>query len=343
MKEAMFYDIVKKEGFENSVNCKLCPHNCFIKNNEYGFCGVRKNVEGKLYSLVYNKPVSINIDPIEKKPLYHFLPGSSALSVGTFGCNLSCLNCQNFEISSVRKGIAEKELGFIRNVEPEEIVESAKKRNCESISYTYNEPTVFYEYAFEIMKIARRNGLKNVFVSNGYINEEPLRKLIPYLNAINVDLKFFNEEKYSKITSGSLKHVLKTLEILNEENVWTEITNLLIPDLNDESEEIEEMVSWISKTFKKKAVLHFSRFFPMYRMVDKEVTPAKSLLNAYEIAVKKLNFVYIGNIYLQNKSNTYCHNCKRLLIEREGFNILENNIISGKCKFCEEKIHGIWE
>ena len=339
----MFYALVKKQGLENSVNCNLCPHNCFIANNDFGFCGVRKNIEGKLYSLVYKKPVSMNIDPIEKKPLYHFLPGSSAFSIGTFGCNLSCLNCQNFEISAVRKGIAEKELNLTEEIEPENIVEIAKNRNCESISYTYNEPTVFYEYALEIMKIARKNGLKNVWVSNGYINEEPLRKLIPYLDAINVDLKFFNDEKYKKVTSGSLKNVLRTLEILNEEGIWTEITNLLIPELNDEPYEIQEMTSWISKTFKKRGVLHFSRFFPMFKMVDKDITPAKSLLNAYNIAIKKINFVYIGNINLKDKSNTYCPNCKRLLIEREGFEILENNITDGKCKFCDEKIPGIWE
>ncbi|MEM2121781.1 MAG: radical SAM protein, partial [Candidatus Woesearchaeota archaeon] len=193
------------------------------------------------------------------------------------------------------------------------------------------------------MRIAKKNGLKNVFVSNGYINEEPLKKIIPYLDAINVDLKFFNEEKYKRITSGSLKNVLKTLEILNEENVWTEITNLLIPELNDNSSEIEEMVSWIAKTFKKKAVLHFSRFFPMYKMIDKDVTPPKTLLKAYEIATKKIDFVYVGNIYLHDKSNTRCPNCKRLLVEREGFDILQNNIVNGKCKFCEQKIPGIWE
>ncbi|MEM2121437.1 MAG: radical SAM protein, partial [Candidatus Woesearchaeota archaeon] len=183
MKEAMFYNVIKREGFENSVNCKLCPHNCFIQNNEYGFCGVRKNINGKLYSLVYKKPVSLNVDPIEKKPLYHFLPGSYSFSIGTFGCNFSCLNCQNFEISTVKKGFAEEELNFIKDVEPEEIVEMAKEHNCESISYTYNEPTVFYEYCFDTMRIAKRNGLKNVFVSNGYINEEPLKKIIPYLDA----------------------------------------------------------------------------------------------------------------------------------------------------------------
>ncbi len=333
-KEAMFYE--KKQ--DKIVQCHLCPKNCFIKNNEFGVCGARKNIDGKLYSVVYGRPAAMNIDPVEKKPFYHFLPGEKAFSIATVGCNLFCLNCQNSELSRTRADEV-----TLPEVEPEKIVEEAINNNCKIIAYTYNEPTIFYEYAYDIMKLARKKGIKNVFVSNGYINEEPLRKLCKYLDGINVDLKFFNEENYRKVTTGSLKDVLRTLKVLKEEKVWTEITNLIIPGYNDKPEEIKEMVKWIRDNLGEDSVLHFSRFFPMYKMQNVPITPLKTLEQAYNIAREKLNFVYAGNIPHTKMDNTYCPKCGKLLVERIGFEVVQNNIVDGKCKFCGRKIPGVWK
>ncbi len=335
MKEALFYKVKDKE--KKIVQCELCPWNCTIKDNSWGICGARKNIGGKLYSMTYSKPAALNIDPIEKKPLYHFLPGTSAFSIGTFGCNLFCLNCQNFELSRTRADQVK-----LKEVSPEEIVKMALESGCESIAYTYNEPTVFYEYAIETMKLARKNGIKNVWVSNGYINEKPLKHLVKYLDGINVDLKFFNEENYRKVTRGSLKSVLRTIKFLGESSVWLELTNLIIPGYNDDESQIREMIDWISRELGKNTVIHFSRFFPMYKMQDSEVTPIQTLKKAHDIASEKLKFVYVGNIGPNKYDNTYCPKCGALLIERIGFDVVQNNIVGGKCKFCGEKIPGVW-
>ncbi len=342
--EALFYDIIDEE--KRIVQCRLCPWNCVIKNNGWGVCGARKNINGRLYSMTYGRPVAVHVDPIEKKPLYHFLPGERVFSISSFGCNLFCLNCQNYDLSRTRADKAE-ELG-IGFVEPEEVVNAAIDSKARIIAYTYNEPTVFYEYALDIMRIARKNKIRNVWVSNGYINEEPLKKLLKYLDGINVDLKFFNEEKYREVTKGSLAPVLKTLKIINDKvsdgSVWLEVTNLIIPGFNDAETEIKKMVDWISKNLGNDVPLHFSRFFPMYKMNNVEPTPMRTLIRAYEMAREKLNFVYVGNIPPPNDfDNTYCPKCGSLLIRRFGFEVVENNIVNGKCRFCGNKIPGVWE
>ncbi len=321
----------------NMIVCDLCPKHCLIKEGEFGFCGVRKNIDGKLYTLNYGKPAAISLDPIEKKPMYHFLPGEKALSIGTVGCNLACLNCQNFELSRTRAD--EVELPF---VSPEEIVQKALDMNVKIIAYTYNEPTVFFEYALDIMKLAHKNDLKNVIVSNGYISPEALSEWTPYLDGANIDLKFFTDEKYFKVTSGHLNPILETLKSLKRAGVWFEITNLLIPNYNDDKAEISAMVDWIKNTLGGDTVLHFSRFFPMYKMQNVEPTPLDKIVEAYNLAKEKLNFVYAGNIPHTDMDNTYCPKCGKLLIERVGFDVVKNNIVDGKCRFCGAEIPGVF-
>ncbi|MBU2634394.1 MAG: AmmeMemoRadiSam system radical SAM enzyme [Nanoarchaeota archaeon] len=332
MKEAMYY----KKLTANKVKCLLCPHFCLLSENKKGLCRVRKNNKGKLYSLIYNKPCSVNIDPIEKKPLYHFHPASKTLSIGTNGCNLLCLNCQNYEISKEFKEIK------IKEVKPEEIIEIAKKNNCKSISYTYTEPTIFYEYMLDIARLAKKSKIKSVIVSNGYINEDPLKELIPYLDAVNIDLKAFNENFYTKNCNAQLEPVLNTLKLLKKSNIWIEITNLIIPRLSDNQKEIEKMCQWIRKNLGNIPI-HFSRFYPYYKLDYIQETPLITLRKASNTAKKYLDYVYIGNILTDKEENTYCPKCQSLIIERHGFEILKNNLKSGKCSNCKKVIPGIWD
>lgn len=324
----MFY---KKE--KGKIRCELCPQNCLIAEGKTGFCGVKKNIKGKLYSLVYAKPCSVHLDPIEKKPLYHFYPGESALSIGTVGCNLGCLFCQNWEISK-----AKPDNFLIRTRTPEDIVKEAKQNNVKILSYTYTEPTIFYEYMLDIAKLAKKEKIKNTIVSNGFINEEPLKKLCKYIDGANIDLKSFNPKFYKKICFGKLEPVLESLKILKKNNVWLEITNLIIPKLNDNMKEIEEMCKWISKELGKEVPLHFSRFFPCYKMQDREPTPLDTLKKAASIAKKYLNFVYIGNVPADD--NTYCPKCNKVLIERRFFTA-NSYLKKGKCS-CGQKIPGVF-
>lgn len=333
MKEALFYKKLKKKV----VRCFLCPNFCVINENELGKCLARKNINGKLISLSYGKPVAINIDPIEKKPLYHFLPGTKTFSIGTAGCTLKCDFCQNYEIAQTSpEDFSAKVIG------PEEIIKKARENNCRSISYTYNEPTAFYEYVLDIAKLARKNKIKNIIVSNGYINEEPLKRLIKYIDAANIDLKGFTEIFYKKNCFGSLKPVLNALKILKS-NVWLEITNLIIPGLNDNQKDIDKMCRWIKKNLGSDIPLHFSRFFPMHKMLNKQITPVETLEKAYKIAKNNgINYVYIGNVD-NKRENTYCHKCNALLIERNGYSITKNNIKRNKCNNCNAKIQGIFD
>src|SRR3989344_3565942 len=283
MKEALYY----KKLTDKKVKCILCPHFCLLAENKKGLCRVRKNINGKLYTLVYNKPCAVHIDPIEKKPLFHFLPSSKSLSVSTYGCNLFCLNCQNFEISKEFKEINLKE------VKSKEIIDLAIKNNCKSISYTYTEPTIFYEYMLDIAKLAKKSKLKNVIVSNGYINETPLKDLIPYIDAANIDLKSFNEKFYIKNCNAKLQPVLNTLKILKKSDRWIEITHLVIPGLNDNQKEVEKMCIWIKKNLGN-IPLHFSRFYPYYKLDYIQETPIATLKKLSNIAKKYLDYVYIG-------------------------------------------------
>lgn len=329
-KEALFYTTLE----DNNVKCNLCPHNCMISEGNIGNCRVRKNDGGNLYSLVYGKPCSINIDPVEKKPLYHFLPGKNIFSIGTVGCNLHCKNCQNSDISQE----SDPDL-FSKSLSPKEVVDYAKKNSIPMIAYTYNEPTVFFEYMLDIAKLAKNAGIKNVMVSNGFINEEPLYELCKYMDAANIDIKCFSNEFYKKICFGSFDPVLKATKQMHLAGVWVELTNLIIPTLSDDMEKIEQMCRWIKENLSTDVPLHFSRFFPQYQLENISQTSTVTLENARDIAIKYLNHVYIGNT--TKESNTYCLKCKKLLIARKGYHAEFNDFVEGKC-VCGMKISGVW-
>ena len=332
-REALFYEVTPR-----GVKCMICPNECTLKLDEISDCHNRINKNGKLYTMAYGNPCAIHIDPIEKKPLYHFLPGSKAFSIATAGCNLACLNCQNWTISQVSPTET-------RNYDlmPERLVPESVQNNCQSIAYTYSEPITFYEYTLDSSKLAREKGIKNVLVSAGYVNEKPLRNLAQYIDAANIDLKSFKESIYLKLNAGKLQPVLDTLRILREENVWLEITNLIIPNWTDDFDMIKEMCDWLSNNGFQDSPLHFSRFHPMYKLTQLPPTPVATLEKAREIALSAgLRYVYIGNVPGTRASNTICPKCKKTVVERRGYMITSNQIKEGKCTFCEEPISGIW-
>lgn len=335
LKEASFY----KKLAQDVVECLLCPRRCRIAEGGRGFCQVRINQGGKLFTLTYGYPCAVHIDPVEKKPLFHVLPGSSVFSLASAGCNLRCKFCQNWTISQTTP-----EHTYNYDLPPEEVVAAAKRRNCPSIAYTYTEPGSFYEYMLDTAKVAKKEEILNLFHSCGYINPEPIRELSQYLDAGNVDLKGFSDDFYKKACSAELQPVLETLKILKEEGVWIEITNLVIPTLNDDPELIRKMCLWIKENLGAEVPIHFSRFHPEYKMKNLPPTPVETLEKAQQIAQEVgLKYVYIGNVPGHPAENTYCPSCKKILIERRGYAILQNNIMKGHCKFCGEKIPGIWE
>lgn len=336
MKEALFYQKLPNQ----KVRCELCPHNCTIGEGKVGICGVRENRDGILYSLVYEKVVASHIDPIEKKPFFHFLPGSYSFSIATVGCNFRCLYCQNWEISQMPK-----EFHNIagQNMSAEEVVTEALANECQSISYTYTEPTIFFEFAYDCAKLAKERGVKNNFVTNGYINSAPLEFITPYLDAANVDLKSFREEFYQKICGARLKPVLDTLKLMKKLNIWIEVTTLLIPGLNDSEEEISNIVDFIINELGSDVPWHVSAFFPHYKMLDRPPTSAEALINARKIGVEKgLKYVYTGNIPIPGAEDTFCPKCRKALIMRSGFSVLENKIKANKCSYCGQVISGVW-
>ncbi|HAJ56874.1 MAG TPA: AmmeMemoRadiSam system radical SAM enzyme [Candidatus Omnitrophica bacterium] len=333
--EASFYFKLDNK----QVNCVLCPRRCVIPDGRRGFCGVRENRGGTLYSLVYSKPCAVHIDPIEKKPLFHVLPGSTAFSLATVGCNLRCKFCQNWQISQ-----ASPEDVVPLDLSPEEVIRHIKESGSPVIAYTYTEPTVYYEYMFDIARLARAAGIKNVMHSAGFINEEPLRRLCPYLDAANIDLKGFNNRFYSEMTLGNVDDVLRTLVVLKDEGVWTEITNLILPGLNDDAQEIRRMCLWIRDNLGPDTPVHFTRFTPHYKLMNLSPTPVQTLIMARRIAREAgLKYVYLGNISHTDAEDTFCPKCGKPVIERAGYVITANNVVEGKCKFCGEKINGIWK
>jgi len=334
MKEALFYKKLK----DKVVQCKLCPRICTIKQGNRGNCGVRENTDGKLYSLSYGKPVSIVLDPIEKKPLYHFLPNQQTLSIATAGCNLHCLYCQNWEISQCKP---EKAPSF--SMSPERIIEEAIMRKVNIISYTYTEPTIFYEYMRDIARLAREKKINNATVTNAFINPEPLKEICKYLNASNVDFK--GSDKFYKELSGAWrKPVEEAIKIMFEKGVWIELTNLIIPGHNDKEKDIIEIINWIKKNLDVNVPLHFSAFYPAYKMLSTEPTRSKIVVKARQIAMDAgLHYVYTGNINDIKGSTTYCPKCKEPIIIRTGFMVKENRLIKGKCPKCGEKIAGVWK
>ena len=323
----------------NKVQCLLCPHNCILKPGQTGICKTRINEEGTLYTIAYANPVAVHLDPIEKKPLIHFYPKSKAFSIATAGCNLSCKNCQNWEIS--QSSPLELDSYYLP---PQQVIELAIKYKAKSIAYTYTDPVAFYEYTLETAKLAHKNNLKNVLISAGFINEEPLRELAPYIDAANIDLKSFDNEIYKKLNAGELGAVLRTLKILKEYNVWLEITNLIIPGWTDDLEMIRKMCKWLVENGFEQTPLHFSRFYPTYKLQNVPPTPVETLEKAIEIAHSEgMQFVFIGNVWGHPAENTYCPKCGKKIIEREGFDVKEYHIKDGKCEFCGNPIPGVWD
>jgi len=330
----MFYD---KLG-ANTVHCYLCNHHCRINEGKRGICGVRENINGALYSLVYGKLIASAVDPIEKKPLFHFLPGSYAYSIATVGCNFRCLNCQNYDISQMPKPL--KPVPG-EDVTPEKTVEAAKRYRCASIAYTYTEPTMFFEYAYETAKLANKEGVKNTFHTNGYITEEALRTIASYLDAVNIDLKSFSDEFYRRICGARLKPVLDAVRLHKELGIWIEITTLIIPTLNDSEEDLRGIAVFI-KELDEGIPWHVTGFLPAYRLLDLPPTSPENLNKARRIGLDAgLKYVYQGNVP-GGGENTFCHSCGRLLIERSGYQILQYNIRDSKCPHCNAKIDGKW-
>jgi pyruvate formate lyase activating enzyme len=329
MKEALYYLPL---GKENKVQCFLCPHQCIINEGKTGICRTRKNVEGKLFALVYDQFTSVNMDPIEKKPLYHFYPGREILSLGTVGCNFKCQGCQNYEISQAEMG----ELPT-RTVTSHDTIRLAKEYDSIGIAYTYNEPLINFEYLLETAHQTQKYDLKNVLVTNGYINEEPLVNLLPYIDAANVDVKSFRDDFYKDYCRGKLGDVLRTVEIMVRQKKHVEITNLVIPTFNDSDSEVEDLTDWLS-SLSDQIPLHFSRYYPCYKMTIK-ATPLATLERVRRIAQKKLHYVYLGNVWEKPESNTYCPSCKEILIERRGYHTKVVGFEEGSCRNCGEKIN----
>jgi len=321
-----------------NVQCQVCPHKCSLEPGDRSICRNKVNIKGKLYTLAYGNPCSVHVDPIEKKPLFHFLPTTKIFSIATAGCSFRCLNCQNWEISQSKP---EETTNY--DLMPKNVIAAALKEKCTSIAYTYSEPVSFYEYMYDTSKIATANNLKNVWVTAGYINKEPLIDLCKYMDAANVDLKSFKDEIYNELNSGKLGPVLDTLKTLKEQKVWFEVTNLIVPTYTDEPDMIRDMCSWLVKNIGEDYPLHFSRFSPAHKLVYLPATPVDTLEKARKIALDSgLNYVYIGNVPGHESENTYCPKCGKIVIERKGYAITQNNLSDGSCKFCGENIAGVW-
>ncbi|MEM3586468.1 MAG: AmmeMemoRadiSam system radical SAM enzyme [Candidatus Jordarchaeaceae archaeon] len=335
LKETMFYEKLEN----NAVKCGICPNSCIIKPGKAGKCRTRKNIEGNLYSLVYSSISAIAVDPIEKKPFFHFYPGSTALSISTVGCTFHCLNCQNWSISQ-----AEPESGLTREATPEEIVSAAKRRGSKSIAYTYNEPFVFYEFVYDTAKIAQKSGIKNVLVTNGYATSEAVEKIAPLIDAANIDVKAMSEDFYREVCGGRLQPVLDTVMLMMEKNIHIELTYLVIPGKNDSINEITKFAEWVRDNLGLDVPVHFSRFYPHYKMMNLTPTPVSTVVKAREIAQNVgLHYVYCGNIPGQGE-NTYCYNCGQLIIERWGYTIGEYNLTKeNTCPNCGTRISIIRE
>ena len=332
-KKAMLYEKLR----DNNVRCLLCAHRCRIADSKYGFCGVRKNEKGVLYTQVYGEAIASHVDPIEKKPLYHFFPGSRAYSIATVGCNFRCGFCQNWQISQARKKEAPSG-GY--ELMPEEVVREAKKADCKSISYTYTEPTVFFEYAHDTAKIAKKEGLYNTFVTNGYMTKEALDTIKPYLDACNVDLKSFSDETYKKICKGSLEPVLESIKYMKKIGMWVEITTLVVPGMNDREPELKKIADFIAGV-DRSIPWHISRYHPDYIYKEPPPTPVAKLKMAESVGKKAgLKYIYLGNV--PEEGNTYCPGCGGLLVERMGYMISKNTVKNKTCPECNAAVEGVW-
>ena len=316
------------------VECELCPHRCKLQEDQSGICGVRKNIGGKLHTLVYGLSSSFHADPIEKKPLYNFYPGSKVMSFGTVGCNFRCLHCQNFQISQVRP-----DDHSLQNISIKDIINFTKNTDCKGIAWTYNEPTIWYEFTLDGCRAAKAEDLYTVYVSNGYINEKPLREIAPYLDAMNIDVKAGTDEFYKKVCKGERKHVLETCELAHKLKIHLELTYLIIPGFNDKEEELKEFADWAVNSLSPEVPVHYSRFHPDYKMTDLDGTPMETLEMAYNISKKAgSEFIYVGNVVHGDHENTYCPKCNNLLIKRVGYSTSVVGLKGNTCKSCSKKV-----
>jgi len=331
------------EGFHYStdgtvVQCQICPNRCLLNPGDRSICRSKVNIGGKLYSLAYGNPCSVHVDPIEKKPLNHFFPQSLILSIATTGCNFRCLNCQNWEISQKRpEDVHHGELF------PEDVVRKAKSKGVRSIAYTYSEPITYYEYMYDTARMAREATLRNVLVSNGYINRQPLLDLCKYLDGANINLKSFDDRTYRRLNGGTLQPVLNTFRTLHKEGVWFEMTTLVVPTYVDKPEMFKKICGWILNELGPDYPLHLLRFFPRYKLTRLPATPIKTLEQLRDLALREgIRYVYLGNVPGHKGTHTYCHNCRELLIERNGYFIGQYNVENGCCRFCGIRIPGRW-
>jgi pyruvate formate lyase activating enzyme len=337
MREAMFFERLENE----EVRCGLCRFRCFIRDGGRGICGVRENRAGILYTLVYGKSIAEHVDPIEKKPLFHFLPGSRTFSFATVGCNFRCLHCQNYSISQPP---GEKLAITGIDLPPEEIVGKALDAGCSSISYTYTEPTIFFEYAYDTAVLAKKAGLRNIFVTNGYITAEALERISPFLDAANIDLKGFSQRFYAEVVHAMLDQVLASILEYRRLGIWIELTTLIIPNHNDSEDELTAMARFIAEKVGVDTPWHVTRFHPTFRLTDEARTPVRTLRRAREIGLEAgLRYVYEGNVPGEGGENTYCPGCGKILFERCGFVTGKTDIGSGRCPHCGYVIAGVWE
>ncbi len=335
LKEAMYYEPLE----EMRVQCQLCPWECAVADQERGTCGVRENREGTYYTLVHSQPCAAHVDPIEKKPLFHYLPGTLAFSIATAGCNIECKFCQNWEIAQVRP-----EQVQAMYMPPEVVTQISKRYNCKSIAYTYSEPVIFYEYMYDSAAYARQSGVGSVMISNGFIKKEPLEELCQQLTGVKIDLKAFTEKFYKGTCRGELQPVLKTLETLRDVGIWYEIVVLIVPTLNDSKQEIQEMSHWIYKELGEGVPVHFSRFHPMYKIKNLPPTPNKTLDMARNVAMDAgLHYAYVGNVWGHDGESTYCPSCGNVVIKRIGYQIVKIDLDeNGYCQQCQHQIPGVW-
>jgi len=325
----------------DAVRCGLCPHRCLIKEGDEGICRVRRNKEGTLRTLVYGLAAATNVDPIEKKPLFHFLPGSRSFSIATVGCNFRCAFCQNWTLSQSPREL-KRVLG--ERLEPEQVVRTARRSGCASISYTYSEPTIYFEYALDCGRLAKAAGLRNNFVTNGFIERAPLEELKGVLDAANVDIKAFREDFYKKYCGGRLAPVLEAVKTLKALGVWVEITTLVIPTLNDSEGELRDLARFIARELGADTPWHVSRFHPDYKLPDLPATPELTLVRAREIGLEEgLKFVYTGNLWGDEGENTFCPGCGKTVVARTGFQVKAMEVAEGKCRFCGTGIAGVWD
>ncbi len=334
--EAYLYESLE----ENKVRCRLCHHRCVIKDNRRGICSVRENRGGMLRTRVFGKLIARHIDPIEKKPLYHFLPGTLSYSIATVGCNFKCRFCQNADIAQMPADQGGMVAGD--SATPGDVVRAALRGNCQSISYTYTEPTVFFEFAYETARQARAGGLRNVFVTNGFMTPEALEMIQPYLDAANVDLKAFRDKYYKDFCGAKLEPVKETLRLMKSFGIFVEVTTLIVPGLNDDRNELEQLAEFLVNDLGPETPWHISRFHPTYRLTDRPPTPTATLLSARKIGLKAgLRYVYTGNVPGQDSENTFCYHCGKMLVERWGFQIQRYEIEDGRCRYCRASIDGV--